>query len=318
MEATYKAGRYAALDIGTVTCRLLVADVSSQGILTELAHGYRICNLGEDTDATGVLKPQAMQRVLSAVDEYLCSMKDLGVGLENLTCMATSASRDAENAAEFQGLLAKRGVKADVIPGETEAALSFRGASSGFEGSPVLVVDIGGVSTEVVAGIAGQKPAAARSFNVGCRRLTERFSLSDMPAQTQLAQAREWVHSQMAPYFQGLFDEGLLPARMVAVAGTATSVVSVDERMDPYDSARVHHAQVSRETCARVHALLTSMNLKQRKAVVGLDPGRAPVIVAGTVILQEVMDLARVPYFVASEADILQGMVLSAAQTEGI
>ncbi len=311
----YRPGRYAAIDIGTVTCRMLVADVAADGAITELAKEYAIANLGEGVDASGLLSRAAMDRVLAAVDRYLVVRDALAEPGRPVTtiAMATSAARDAANGAEFAALLAERGVTLAVIPGQREAALSFLGASSGFPGEDVAVVDIGGGSTEVVAGRAGAEPAMARSFDVGCRRMTERFLASDPPTAAERAAARAWAHDEMAPYFADLraaVDVG----RMVAVAGTATTVVSVREAMASYDSARVHRAFVSVADLRAVAERLEELPLTERERVVGLDPGRAPVIVAGMVILEEVLALMGLPGFTVSESDILDGMVLEAAR----
>ena len=153
----------------------------------------------------------------------------------------------------------------------------------------------------------------ARSFDVGCRRMTERFLASDPPTAAERAAARAWAHDEMAPYFADLraaVDVG----RMVAVAGTATTVVSVREAMASYDSARVHRAFVSVADLRAVAERLEELPLTERERVVGLDPGRAPVIVAGMVILEEVLALMGLPGFTVSESDILDGMVLEAAR----
>ena len=311
----YRPGRYAAIDIGTVTCRMLVADVAADGAITELAKEYAITNLGEGVDASGLLSRAAMDRVLAAVDRYLVVRDALAEPGRPVTtiAMATSATRDAANGAEFVALLAERGVTLAVIPGQREAALSFLGASSGFPGEDVAVVDIGGGSTEVVAGRAGAEPAMARSFDVGCWRMTERFLASDPPTAAERAAARAWAHDEMAPYFADL-RAAVGVGRMVAVAGTATTVVSVREAMASYDSARVHRAFVSVADLRAVAERLEELPLTERERVVGLDPGRAPVIVAGMVILEEVLALMGLPGFTVSESDILDGMVLEAAR----
>ena len=313
-----RAGRYAAIDIGTVTCRMLVADVDASG-LHELDREYVITNLGEGVNASGVLKPQAMERVAKAVDDFqrvLARFRTAEHPSIETVAMATSAARDARNAEEFAALLAAHGVTLAVIPGQREAALSFRGASSDFAGEGLLVVDVGGGSTEVVAGRAGADPFMSHSFDIGCRRLTERFFSADPPTDRELAQARAWVRADMEPFFAAVRTAGFVPGRLVAVAGTATSVVSIHERMEVYDAARVHKTVVSRAVLDEVCARLRSCTLEERKQVVGLDPGRAPVIVAGLVILQEVLDLAGVGSFTVSETDILHGMILDAADRE--
>ena len=310
-----RPGRYAAIDIGTVTCRMLVADIDEEGLLRELDREYAITNLGEGVDASGVLRPEAMSLVLDAVARYqevLSGFERSGRPVQ-VTAVATSAARDARNAGEFERLLAERGIELAVIPGSREAALSFAGASCDFLGERLLVVDIGGGSTEVVAGRAGGDPVRARSFDIGCRRVTEKFLASDPPSGQELERARQWTREGMRPFFEELRASGFFLDRLVAVAGTATTVVAVRERMRVYDTARVHKALVTRTDLDAVSERLQSVALSERERIVGLDPARAPVIVAGMVILQTVLDLAGVDSFTVSESDILHGIVLDAA-----
>lgn len=310
--------RFAAIDIGTVTCRMLVADVDN-GAIVELAKEYAVTNLGEGVDATGELSEASMQRVASTIDRYI-SVRDSYLDAEHpsikTTTMATSASRDAHNADEFAALLAARGIELSVIPGEREAALSFAGASSDFRGERIMVVDIGGGSTEVIVGLAGETPDAAHSFNIGCRRVTDRFIHADPPLPEELEAARAWIREGMAWYFDKISALGDKIDRVVAVAGTATSVVSIRERMEVYDAKRVHKALVSIDDLREVTHALASVPLAQREQVVGLDPKRAPVITAGMLILEEVLALAGVDSFTASESDILQGIILEASRSE--
>lgn len=306
--------RFAAIDIGTVTCRMLVADVED-GRIVELAKEYAITNLGEGVDATGVLKPEAMQRVGETISRYLQVRDSLAEGGEVSTvAMATSASRDAKNSADFVAMLRDLGVELSVIPGEKEAELSFKGASGDFPGEGILVVDIGGGSTEVIAGVAGQAPVKAHSFNIGCRRVTERFLHANPPSEEELRAASDWVREEMRWYFDELAESGFVVDRLVAVAGTATSIVSMRESMEVYDSERVHKAVVALEELEKITRDLANMTLEQRECVVGLDPKRAPVIVAGLLILSEILKLAGVSSFTASESDILQGIILDSAK----
>lgn len=300
-----RPGRYAAIDIGTVTCRMLVADIDEEGLLRELDREYAITNLGEGVDASGVLKPEAMSRVLDVVARYQEVLSDFERSGRpvRVTAVATSAARDARNAGEFERLLAERGIELSVIPGAREAALSFAGASCDFLGERLLVVDIGGGSTEVVAGRAGGDPVRARSFDIGCRRVTEKFLASDPPSDRELECARQWTREGMRPFFEELRASGFFLDRLVAVR----------ERMRVYDTARVHKALVTRTDLDAVSERLQSVALSERERIVGLDPGRAPVIVAGMVILQTVLDLAGVDSFTVSESDILHGIVLDAA-----
>lgn len=308
-----RCGRYAAIDIGTVTCRMLVVDVGESG-LHELTREYAITNLGEGVDATGELKPEAMERVVRAIDGFLAVRDSLSTPdhpVVRTVAVATSAARDARNAAEFAARLRERGIELSVIPGSREAALSFSGASIDFSGERLMVVDVGGGSTEVVMGTGGAEPVCAHSFNVGCRRVTEKFLASDPPAPEELARARAWIREQMASWFADQAKEAASLERVVAVAGTATTVVSIRERMEIYDSSRVHKARVSRQELLEVYERLAALPLSARKNVVGLDPKRAPVMVAGLLILLEVLDFAGIDAFTVSETDILHGITLA-------
>lgn len=315
---TYADGRYGALDIGTVTCRLLVADVED-GRIIDVDKEYAITDLGVGVDATGRLSEAAIERVLACVDRYLEVLARYDTPehpVRRLIAMATSASRDAANGPEFAARLAERGVTLAVIPGSREAQLTFLGASSDFPGENLLVVDIGGGSTEVVAGRFGEDPIASHSFNIGCRRVTERFFHDDPPTAGQMDAARQWIRETMAPYFEGLATAGFAIDRVVAVAGTATSVVSIREAMEVYDSSRVHKAVVAAGELAAIEERLAAEPLEERKTTVGLDPKRAGVIVAGFVILEEVLALAGADAYTASESDILHGMIFEAARED--
>lgn len=308
-----RCGRYAAIDIGTVTCRMLVVDVGELG-LHELTREYAITNLGEGVDATGELKPEAIDRVVRAIDGFLAVRDSLSTPdhpVVRTVAVATSAARDARNAAEFAARLRERGIELSVIPGSREAALSFSGASIDFSGERLMVVDVGGGSTEVVMGMGGVEPVCAHSFNVGCRRVTEKFLASDPPAPEELARARAWIREQMASWFADQAKEAASLERVVAVAGTATTVVSIRDCMETYDSSRVHKARVSRQELLEVYERLAALPLSERKQVVGLDPKRAPVMVAGLLILLEVLDFADVDAFTVSETDILHGITLA-------
>lgn len=308
-----RCGRYAAIDIGTVTCRMLVVDVGESG-LHELTREYVITNLGEGVDATGELKPEAMERVVRAIDGFLAVRDSLSTPdhpVVRTVAVATSAARDARNAADFAARLRERGIELSVIPGSREAALSFSGASIDFLRERLMVVDVGGGSTEVVMGMGGVEPVCAHSFNVGCRRVTEKFLASDPPAPEELARARAWIHEKMASWFAEQSREAADLERVVAVAGTATTVVSIRDRMETYDSSRVHKARVSRQELLEVYERLAALPLSARKKVVGLDPKRAPVMVAGLLILLEVLDFAGIDAFTVSETDILHGITLA-------
>ena len=314
MATTYTPGRYAAIDIGTVTTRLLVADIDEAGALHQLTRGHAITNLGEGVDVSRRLKPEAIERVADAIAGFVETIEKLGPDAEGrptkVTAVTTSAARDAENGADLVARLAQLGIDLQIIPGKREAALSFGGVSSAFGGQRIAVSDVGGGSSEVIVGDAGQAPEFAHSFNVGCRRATERFLHSDPPTADEIAQMRSWVRSVFA---EELPDAAVLDGcLMVAVAGTATSVVSIREAMEVYDSSRVHLAQVTTEDMDALLERLAALPLAERRKVVGLEPKRAPVIVAGVVILQEVMRMGGFDAFTVSESDILAGIIYSA------
>lgn len=311
--------RVAAIDIGTVTSRLFIADVSELGV-TPLCRKSVITNLGEGVDASGRLSDDAIARTVDQVARYKETIDEYAP-IDSLVALATSASRDAENSDVFVGRLRDIGVELSVIPGSREAELSFLGASNDFRGEDILFADIGGGSTELAFGRAyGSAESvvpkielrASRSFDIGCRRMTERFLKSDPPSECELAQARAWALETLAPFFEG---ESIHFDRLVAVAGTPTSVVAVRDSLVPYDLSRVHKAVVAREEFDDVARRLCALPLEKRKKVAGIQPKRAGVFPAGIVILDAVMSLAKVDGFTASESDILIGIVLDALRS---
>lgn len=310
---TASAPLYAAIDIGTVTCRLMVARCS-QGKLDIQARRSSFVHLGEDVDKTGVLKPEAIARTDEKVGEYLQIIDEVSAGeTVILTAIATSASRDAANSDEFVTALAKRGVQLSIVSGQREAAFCFAGATADYAGERVLVVDTGGGSTELIAGIGGQTPQYAHSFQIGCRRATERFFHTDPPTADELDASYTWMKPQFATFFDQLGNEGFKPERIIAVAGTATSLVSIDQELEPYDPALVHGTVLTVETLQRIATRLASLPVEQRKEVIGLQPQRAELIVAGAQILQTVMEISGKSEFTVSESDLLEGIILLTA-----
>ena len=311
--------RIAAIDIGTVTSRLLVADVDARGV-RQVARRSVITNLGEGVDAAGELKPEAIERTVAQVAEYRrvideCS-KDAPV--DRIVALATSASRDARNASDFVSRLSGIGVELSVIAGEREASLSFLGASNDFRDQDLLFADIGGGSTELVFGRADGDGGSlvpeltlhdSHSFNIGCRRMTERFLAGDPPTSAELSAASDWAHETLAPFF----ENGHTCERLVAVAGTPTSVVAVRDALVPYDSSKVHGVHVSRAEFDEVARRMWELPLAERMKVPGIQPKRAGIFPAGLVILGAVMDLAGIDGFTVSESDILIGIILDAA-----
>ena len=304
------SARVAAIDIGTVTCRLLVADVDAEG-LHELRRAHAITNLGEGVATSGVLLPQAMQRVDEQMERFMGIVEECRDEAHPdivVVAMATSAARDARNASEFTALLVARGIELSVIPGEREAELSFKGASSSFPAEPLFVVDVGGGSTEVIAGTAGEAPQFRRSFNIGCRRVTELFLRTDPPTGSELQEAKAWE-----PFFSEVRAAGFEPRALAAVAGTATSIAAMHLRLEHYDAEKVHLSRIDRTTLDALAQRVSALPLEERRQVVGLEPDRAPVIVAGLAILQTVLDASGMDAFTVSETDILHGIVLDTA-----
>lgn len=310
----------AAIDIGTVTCRLLIAD-SEQGIERPLVRECRITDLGIGVSQTGLLRADAIDRVVSCIADYrdLCDALASEQGLAELpiTAIATSAARDARNSDQLVCALGELGVDLHIISGALEADLSFRGASCQFPGEQLVVVDVGGGSTEVIFGTAEERIVFAHSFDIGCRRMTERFLASDPPTAEELAYAKAYLVDELHSVL-GIRIEAYRIDRVVAVAGTATSVVSVNEAMEVYDSDRVNKTVVPAATLAAVLERLAALTEAQRKTVVGLEPKRAGVIVAGMLILQNVLEVLGQGSFTVSESDILQGVIQTAGEHSDI
>jgi exopolyphosphatase/guanosine-5'-triphosphate,3'-diphosphate pyrophosphatase len=308
--------RYASLDIGTVTCRLLIADVDG-GRFCEVYKGYGITNLGAGVAETGCLSNKSMQATFDQISKFLEIINEYNRRAPfkiEVLAVATSAARDAKNSAEFLDRLKEIGVTPRIISGYEEASLSFLGAAFELSGENLIVVDIGGGSTEVIVGKNGESPLFIKSFDIGCRRVTDKFFASDPPTVEELARAKNFVRTEMNPYFQQIAKSGFELDRLVAVAGTPTSVVSIHEEMKVYDSSKVHHYEVDSTTLDEVFAHLLKLSLPKRKEVIGLDPGRAGVIVAGLLILSQVLELSGARSFTASESDILQGIIINHTQ----
>ncbi len=279
--------RVAAVDLGTNSTRLLVADTN--GTLEEVVRRLVITRLGEGVDERRRLLPVPVARVRNVLTDFRRELEALGA--ERTLCIGTSALRDAENGEAFLGEIEwSYGFTTRLLSGEEEAELTLRGIGAVEPGT--LVVDIGGGSTEIQ--LVGS--AVRESLDVGCVRMTERFG-EDVEA------IREHVR-------------GLLPpgdaARAVGVAGTVTTIAALDLGLDEYDPERIHGHEISRTAVAEQTARLASMTVDQRAEIV--EPGRAPVILAGAAILSEIVDFYGLDAIRASERDILHGAALAAAE----
>ncbi|MDX6244587.1 MAG: exopolyphosphatase / guanosine-5-triphosphate,3-diphosphate pyrophosphatase [Frankiales bacterium] len=302
--------RVAAVDCGTNSIRLLVADVTG-ATLVDVVRRMTVVRLGEGVDRTGRFSAAAVARTMAALRDYAEEIRALGA--ERVRMVATSAARDAANRDEF--LDAARevlGVRPEVITGQEEARLSFRGAVAGLpadagNGPPVLVVDIGGGSTEFVQGTDAVE--AARSVDIGCVRLTERSLPSDPPAAAEIEAASRLVDEVIAEV--ALTVPVREAATLVAVAGSATTVAAIALGLPAYDPVAIHGSVL---TAAQVHEVadqLLAMPRARRAAMPVMHPGRVDVIGAGALILSRIVELADVDEVVISEHDILDGIAWS-------
>ncbi|MDG9703124.1 Ppx/GppA phosphatase family protein [Streptomyces sp. DH37] len=313
--------RVAAIDCGTNSIRLLVADLDpATGELTDLDRRMTIVRLGQGVDRTGRLAPEALERTFAACREYAAVVREHGVTPERIRFVATSASRDAENRDDFvRGVVDILGVEPEVITGDQEAAFSFTGATKELAGrehlpGPYLVVDIGGGSTEFVVGEDGVR--AARSVDIGCVRLTERHllrdgAIADPPAAEQVAAMRADVEAAL-----DLAEETvpLSEARtLVGLAGSVTTVGAIALGLPEYDSAAIHHSRITAERVAEITGRLLAATHDERAAIPVMHPGRVDVIGAGALVLQAVMERTGAREVVVSEHDILDGIAHSCA-----
>lgn len=311
--------RVAAIDCGTNSIRLLVADCDpATGELVDLDRRMTIVRLGQGVDRTGRLAPEALERTFAACREYAEVIKEHGA--ERLRFVATSASRDAENRDEFvRGVKDILGVEPEVITGDQEAEFSFTGATRELSGHehlprPFLVVDIGGGSTEFVVG--EEHVRAARSVDVGCVRMTERHLVSggavtDPPTEEQIAAMRADIEAALD------LAEQTVPLReartLVGLAGSVTTVSAIAQELPEYDSARIHHSRISREKVREITEWLLHSTHAERAAVPSMHPGRVDVIAAGSLVLLSIMDRIGAEEVVVSEHDILDGIAWSVA-----
>jgi exopolyphosphatase/guanosine-5'-triphosphate,3'-diphosphate pyrophosphatase len=287
--------RVAAIDLGTNTTRLLVADVSG-GEVDEVVKRTRITRLGEGVDARRRLLPLPITRVRNCLTEYRRELESLGA--ERALLVATSAVRDAENGEAFLGEIEwSFGFSTRLLSGDEEAELTLRGVGE-TDGS-TLVVDIGGGSTELIGG------AQRISLDIGAVRLTERHLPSDPPTDEELEACAAAVRS--------VLPDGPRPERAIGVAGTITSLAALDLALAEYDPERVHGHVLTLDAVGQQLSRLASMPLAERRQIPALDPERAPVIVAGAVILRELLDHLGLHSIEASERDILHGAALEAA-----
>jgi exopolyphosphatase / guanosine-5'-triphosphate,3'-diphosphate pyrophosphatase len=299
--------RVAAVDCGTNSLRLLVAD-AHDGVLTDVRREMRVVRLGEDVDRTGLLAPQALERTRVALVEYAETCRALDV--ERTRMIATSATRDAGNRGEFTALVrGVLGIEPEVVSGGEEAALSFDGATRGLDpvDGPFLVVDIGGGSTEFVLGTRAVE--AARSVDVGCVRLTERHLRADPPTPAQVEAAVGDVAAALVQVREAVPVE---QARLaVGLAGSVTTVAAHALRLPAYQAERIHLARLGAASVVEAASDLLAMPRAHRAALPYMHPGRVDVIGAGALVLRTVVERLDLPEVLVSEADILDGIAWS-------
>ena len=301
--------RVAALDCGTNSIRLLIAEENSEAsTFTEISRKMLIVKLGEGVDRNKAFLPDAISRTLAALKVFAADLAEAKV--EQVRFCATSATRDAQNRDEFLIPVAQiLGITPEVISGEEEARLSFKGATQGLDkaSGPFLVVDIGGGSTEFVLG--SNHVDSARSVNIGCVRMSERHFKNDPPTQSEIESAREDIKNAIAQAAE------VVPIKsaktLVAVAGTATTVAAAALNLAKYDSELIHLAKINAIETRRVSDWLLSLTRQERSDLGYMHPGRIDVIAAGSLVLAEIIEATGLESFTASENDILDGIVWS-------
>ncbi|MFD4442984.1 exopolyphosphatase [Nocardia sp. NPDC058519] len=310
--------RIAAVDCGTNSIRLLIAEVGADGGLTDVHREMRIVRLGQGVDATGRLAPEAIERTRLALADYVDVM--VAQGVSRVRMVATSATRDAANRDDFFSMTrtelgrAVPGAVAEVITGDEEARLSFAGAVGELsaDAGPFVVVDLGGGSTELVVGDENGVQAAY-SADIGCVRITERCLAGNPPTADQVAAAREFAQEKLDEAFVKVPVDKV--HTWVGVAGTMTTITAVALDLPEYDSARVHLTRLSLAEVHEVCDRLIGMNHDERAALGPMHPGRVDVIGGGAVITEVLADelagRAGVSELIVSEHDILDGIAMS-------
>jgi exopolyphosphatase/guanosine-5'-triphosphate,3'-diphosphate pyrophosphatase len=306
--------RVAAIDCGTNSIRLLIADAEAgrDGRLVDVVRRMEVVRLGQGVDRTGELAPEAIERTRVALEQYARQIAEAGA--QRVRMVATSATRDAANRDDFVRMVrATLGADPEVITGHEEAALSFAGAVAGLPGlagsaGSVLVTDIGGGSTELVLG-RGSVVEASVSMDVGCVRLTERRLHDDPPTPEQVQAALDDLRAAIDAAALALPLRGA--ASFVGVAGTVTTIAALALGLPAYDPAAIHGAVITADQVAGVTGELMSMPREQRAALPVMHPGRVDVIVGGALVLRTLMERTGSAQVIASEHDILDGIAQS-------
>jgi exopolyphosphatase / guanosine-5'-triphosphate,3'-diphosphate pyrophosphatase len=298
--------RFAAIDVGTNTTRLLIAEEQGDSY-RELDRRLTFTRLGEGVDSDRVIQPGPMKRTLAAIAEFCSVCGEFGV--QKLTVAGTSAVRDARNSDEFLKAAEKlAGAPAVALTGDQEARLSFWGATGDLLAQRCLVCDIGGGSTELVMGVPSSEIAGRTSLDIGSVRLTERFLVSDPPATEEMLTMESAIDGMLASVDDRI--PGIPGAIFVGLGGTVTTLAAIYLGLDRYVPESVDRAGIRRESLDALYRNLARMTLAERSRVPVLPEGRADVIVAGAAILSRIMARWQFDQVVASEKDILDGLLL--------
>lgn len=312
-----KRYKVAAIDLGTVSSRLVLAQVEG-GAIVESSKHTEITDLGEGVDATGRFCEAAVERVLAACRMFVDEAHAFGAVCICTTC--TSAARDASNAALLLDGLRELGLEPQVIPGEVEARLTFFGVAHDFADERIIVADSGGGSTELATGVYAPERGVyapergvfalegTRSLDIGCRRVTERFFSALPPARGELTAAAAWAGEQFAAYFEGLPSNFERAERLVAVGGTVTTLVALVHELEPYDSSFVHLRELSMDQVSAAIERMSALDADGIAALPGVQPKRAGVILAGAVVIRELMRAGGYKTLTVSENSLLAGM----------
>lgn len=299
------------IDIGTNSCRLFIAELenTSEGkkIKRELVKDVEIVKLGEGVNKTHNLNPNAIKRTLDCLKKY--KEKASSYGIENIRAFATSAVRDAENREIFLQEVSKLGIKIECISGKTEATLNFLGNSLVFK-DRILVVDIGGGSTEFTLG-KDKSIDFIQSINIGAVRATEKFFSDNDYSEEKLEKCKVWIRKNLE-ILKTIKDREF---KLIGVAGTATTQISVRDKMEIYDSSKIHMATLTLDELKENLSLFLSKNFEERKNIVGLEEKRADVIIAGTLILLTILEELNQDKIIISESDNLSGAITREEET---
>lgn len=303
--------RLAGIDIGTLTCRLLIADLIPGQPLKELRSDRRILRLGEGVDQTKRLSSAAMDRTITCLQEWQSVINDHHV--EATAVVATSAVRDATNRQEFlERVRRETGFDVEVITGEEEARRALLGIRSGLPTgvTDILALDIGGGSTEFILDRSGQKPIV-RSIDIGVVRLCERVLRHDPPATEEVRQAREWVSREARAAVADMGD--YRQARFIGTAGTVTSLAAMAQKLPTYEQARIHNYTLRLETVQELEHTLLSRTKAERVGLPGLEKNREEVIAAGAIIIRTIIETLGQHSVLVSDLGLREGLLLHLA-----